>query len=48
MTLENLRQYVEKYYDNMMSLCKEAISQCEDIVFSDNDFRLPKELVELK
>ncbi len=39
---------VEKYYDNMMSLCKEAISQCEDIVFSDSDFRLPKELAELK
>lgn len=39
---------VEKYYENMMNLCKEAISQCEDIVFSDNDFILPKELAELK
>ena len=35
---------IEKDYDNMMNLCKEAISQCEDIVFSDKSFKIPKEL----
>ncbi|MBI2143389.1 hypothetical protein HYU20_03540 [Candidatus Woesearchaeota archaeon] len=37
---------VEKKYDEMMSLCKEAISQCEEIVFSDKEFKVPIELYE--
>jgi len=37
---------VEKEYDPMTELCKKAISQCEEIVFSDKEFKLPKELFE--
>ena len=35
---------VEQNYDKMMNMCKEAISQCEEIVFSDKEFKFPKEL----
>ncbi len=38
---------VRERYDNMMNLCKRAIAQCEKIVFSDETFKLPKELVEV-
>lgn len=38
---------VEQNYDKMMSICKEAISQCEDIIFSDMLFEVPKDIVEM-
>lgn len=31
-------------YDAMTILCKKAISQCEEIVFSNKEFKIPKEL----
>ncbi len=33
-------------YETMMNSCKEAISECEEIVFSNKEFNLPKELLE--
>lgn len=36
---------VAQNYDNMMNVCKRAISQCEEIVFSDTQFEVPVELV---
>src|SRR3989338_5093398 len=36
---------VEQNYDKMMSKCKEAISQCEEIVFSESKFDIPEELI---
>lgn len=36
---------VEQNYDKMMNLCKEAISQCEEIIFSDMSFEVPSELI---
>lgn len=36
---------VEEQYEKMMKLCKEAISQCEEIVFSDLEFKIPEELI---
>lgn len=35
---------IEGKYDYMANLCKKAISQAEDIVFSDKEFKVPKEL----
>jgi len=35
---------IEIKYEKMTSICKEAISQAEDIVFSDKEFKVPKEL----
>lgn len=32
-------------YDFMISVCKRCISACEEIVFSEKKFELPKELV---
>ncbi len=37
---------VEKEYDLMTEVCKKAIEQCEEIVFSNKEFKLPKELLE--
>jgi len=37
---------VEKEYCSMTEVCKRAISQCEEIVFSASEFKLPKELFE--
>ena len=37
---------VEKRYDEMMTLCKRAISQAQDIALSDKEFKVPKELYE--
>jgi len=31
-------------YDSMMDMCRRAISQCEEIIFSDKEFKIPKEL----
>jgi len=36
---------VEKQYNEMMALCKRAISQAQDIVLSDNKYEVPKELL---
>ena len=35
---------VELHFDKMMHICKDAISQCEEIVYSDETPELPKEL----
>ena len=35
---------VEQNYGKMTNVCKEAISQCEDIVFSDKEFKVPEEI----
>lgn len=35
---------IEQDYDKMMNVCKEAIFQAEEIVFSDKEFKVPKEL----
>lgn len=32
-------------YDKMMNVCKEAISQCEEIIFSNKNFEIPKEII---
>jgi uncharacterized protein (UPF0332 family) len=37
---------VEKQYNEMMASCNEAISQAQNIVFSDKKFEVPKELIE--
>lgn len=36
---------VEKQYNEMMTLCKRAISQAQDIALSDKKYELPKELL---
>ena len=38
---------VKKQYENMMNVCRDAISQCEEIVFSDKEFKVPDELLKL-
>lgn len=35
-------------YDKMMDVCKDAISQCEDIVFSEAQINVPEELLNKK
>ena len=35
---------VAQNYGKMMNLCREAISQCEEVVFSDNPLEVPSEL----
>ena len=37
---------VSKDYDKMMSICKNAISQAEEIVFSNKYFKVPEDLLE--
>lgn len=36
---------VIQQYDFRVEICKKAISQCEEIVFSNNEFKIPKELL---
>ncbi len=36
---------IEGKYDYMNTICKKAISQSEEIVFSNNEFKLPKEIL---
>ncbi len=36
---------VEQQYEEMMTLCKKAISQAQDIVLSDKKYEVPKELL---
>lgn len=35
---------VTSKYEYMTSVCKKAISQCEEIIFSNKEFKIPKEL----
>ena len=35
---------IESKYDHMTNVCKKAVSQAEEIVFSDKEFKVPKEL----
>ncbi len=37
---------VAERYEEMMQFCKRAISQTEEIIFSEKDLELPKELLE--
>ena len=37
---------IESKYDHMTDVCKKAISQAEEMVFSDKEFKVPKELYE--
>ena len=37
---------ISERYEEMTNLCKKAISQCEEIVFSNKEFKVPKELYE--
>lgn len=32
-------------YDMMMDVCRRCISQCEEVIFSDKEFKLPGELL---
>jgi len=50
---ENLRygasvrsEEIMEKYEFMMDKCKKAISEAEEIVFSDKEFKIPKELLE--
>jgi len=36
---------VESKYNYMNNVCKKAISECEEIVFSDKEFKVPSELL---
>jgi len=36
---------VEKQFDKKMALCQKAISQVQDIIFSDKKYEIPKELL---
>ncbi|MBI2507982.1 hypothetical protein HYV89_03440 [Candidatus Woesearchaeota archaeon] len=36
---------INERYDEMAALCKKAIFQCEEIIFSDKEFNVPKELL---
>lgn len=36
---------VEEKYDETMALCRKAISQAEEIVYSKNEFNIPMELI---
>ncbi|MFH1072561.1 MAG: hypothetical protein V1743_03990, partial [Nanoarchaeota archaeon] len=33
-------------YDYMMDVCRRCISQCEEIIYSDTSFEIPRELIE--
>lgn len=37
---------IESKYNYMINICKKAISQCEEIVFSNKKFEVPKEIYE--
>ena len=39
-------QEVAQNYDKMMDVCREAISQCEGVIFSEGPFEVPEELGE--
>lgn len=35
---------IEAKYNEMINICKKAISQAEEIVFSNEEFKVPKDL----
>ena len=37
---------VASKYEHMTAICKRAISQCEEVIFSDKEFKSPRELYE--
>jgi uncharacterized protein (UPF0332 family) len=37
---------VNQRYNEMMNLCKQAIAQCQEIVYSNSILKIPKELLE--
>ena len=32
-------------YDEMINICKKAISECEEVVYSREQFKIPEELL---
>ena len=36
---------IESQYEHMNNVCKKAIDECEEIVYSKNRFEIPKELI---
>jgi len=42
----HIEEIIQKY-DMMMDVCKRCISQCEEIIFSDKKFELPREILDL-
>ena len=36
---------VAERYDEMMQFCRDAVSQTEEIIFSDKQYEVPKELL---
>ena len=36
---------IESQYEHMNKLCKRAINECEEIVYSKNEFEVPEELI---
>ncbi len=41
-----LSEEIMQKYDFMMDVCRRCISACEEIVFSDKKYDLPKELID--
>lgn len=41
-----MNEIIDKYND-MMNICKEAISQCEELIFSNEKLEIPEEIKEL-
>jgi len=39
-------QEIIQKYNFMISVCKRCISQAEDIIFSNNEFKVPEELLQ--
>ena len=38
---------VRNEYEFMTNLCKKAISQCREIIFSDKEFKIPEEITDI-
>jgi len=38
---------IEKQYEYMNNLCKKAIDECEEIIYSNKKFEIPKELISI-
>lgn len=45
-TLIQMKEVLQEY-DEMTALCKRAISQCEEIIFSGKQLKIPSELLKL-
>ena len=37
---------VRRKYDTMMALCRKAIAEAKEIIFSDKELKIPKEIIE--